>query len=471
MPQNTHDREFLDERSSHCDTNHASRTSTANDLIRELNDKHARRSGEEITFESLRELLKFIDASIGIKVSNGDQPLPIDTIRTIKLLFLANERDGRHMYRLLAPPGSKPTMEFSTATTVSRDSKASELIASLIHSLSKEVDPTRLERLSELLGAEEFKTTAEKLVILAGRTSDHVERILTSSLGGDGQLLAEAYEELADDLESIGFQEREHPHHSASEAMLMYLETLAFRHFVLHYPQHLKATLVATALGASPKVLEAYCKSIRIEERLRPNPYVKSFSVNSFHHLVLCSPKEITAAVRAATSLNGRSDSIIKNTARAKALLMTYAYRSLNISDPDDPILSVCDIVSALCSFHYQQRTGGPYEPYWHGQKTQGSDPQRHFDKGLRKQHPHQHQGVAQIYLNRFYEYRAAFSGTTQSYHSWMEYQVSRLSAYMHASKTNDISTFIDGIHRVDALGIDHAHEIAIRNARGRQEH
>src|SRR5690606_17048970 len=95
----------------------------------------------------------------------------------------------------------------------------------------------------------------------------------------------------------------------------------------------------------------------------------------------------------------------------------------------------------------------------------QGKDPQRLFDKGRRKNDPHQHQGVIQIYLNRLYEFQAAFTGTSESYQAWMQYQVSRLDAYLRIIQLNDIIAVVTGLMGINFLCLDKAKDIVIEQS------
>ncbi|MCL1553744.1 hypothetical protein [Xanthomonas nasturtii] len=134
------------------------------------------------------------------------------------------------------------------------------------------------------------------------------------------------------------------------------------------------------------------------------------------------------------------------NESRAKVLLVSYARRSYDCIDPNEPILSLFDVIAALSSFRYQQEAGDDYKPYWHGQTDQGKSPQRLFDKGLNSEDPHQHQGVMHIYLNRFYEYQAAFNGAAESNQAWMHYQMTVHRLYKDALQLNDIMAITMGL-------------------------
>jgi len=207
-----------------------------------------------------------------------------------------------------------------------------------------------------------------------------------------------------------------------------------------------------------------FCQLVNEEKKSNLFPAMMVFSVNNFHHLIFGWPKEVAALVKDATGFDTSFMLLKKNTVRSRILLASYAYRSFDSSDHDAKILSVHDIVAALCSFRYQQEAGDDYKPYWHGQSEQGKDPQRLFDKGLRKNDTHQHQGVLHIYLNRFYEFRASFNGTTLQHHAWMQYQVSRLRAYLRLVELNDIVALVTGIKTLNFLCMDRAKDIVINH-------
>lgn len=439
------------------------RTGTLRDLIAELNISHQKKNGEQVTVKALKGTLAFLEQSVGVTI-NADEEQPISSLKTAKLLFLTNSNHGRHLFRLLAPPvqTGKATMEFSTGTTIPRDKDSFEIINSLAEILSIDIDPEKLKLFSLMLGKKNLHTPAEKLLLHAERTNDEVTRILTSRFIGDDGKLADAYRALSRLMDSTHVRRTSDATTPTTESTFVYLETLAFRHLVLHYPKHLKGTRIKHKIGDIRSEATELCQLIGKDRHPQPNPSDKVFSLNNFHHLVFGWPKEVTSLVRAATGFNTPTRQLKNNTIRAKALLASYGYRSYDSTDPDARILSIYDIVAALCSFRYQQEAGTDYKPYWPGQVDQGKDPQRLFDKGLKNNDPYQHQGVIQIYLNRFYEFQAAFTGTTGSHQAWMQYQVARLDAYLRIIEINDIIAVVTGLRRIDALCLDKAMEIVI---------
>lgn len=449
---------------SRYDFKHSEQIGSLRDLIADLNVEHPKKNGESITTKNLERTLSFIKQSIGVDLASADGELPVSTLKTIKMLYLEDANCETNLFLLLAPPKGtdKATMEFSTATTIPRDKNAPALISSMLNRLSCDIDPQKLKLFSRMLGDKEMHSTAEKLLLHAERAADEVNHILTTGLGNDDRQLARAYRTLSEEVDSICFKRTDEPATSATESVFVYLETLAFRHFVQHYSKHLEETRIQQNIG---DICDAAFKLSELVGKDRNSPLIpfeREFSVNDFHRIFLEWPKEVTSLVELATGFETTARQLKPHVARAKVLLTSYGYRSFDSTDHDDRLLSVYDIVAALCSFRYQQVAGTDYKPYWHGQVDQGKDPQRLFDKGLRKNDPHQHQGVLQIYLNRLYQFQAAFTGTTQSYQAWMQYQISCLEAYLRIMQLNDIVAVVTGVMGINFLCMNKAKDIVI---------
>ncbi|MEN5285917.1 hypothetical protein ABE494_08205 [Stenotrophomonas lactitubi] len=423
-------------------------TGTLSELIASLNIEIVKMNGELITRRSLQRTLNFLQSSIGVKVISTKQLLPVATLKTIRLLFLSDQSHKRNVLQLLSPPKdeSKAFMEFSTTTTLPRDNEASSLIQTLCDSLAIEIDPSRLETISQVIPQRKDHSFAEELLLHAGRATDEVSRIVYEAFFYDDELLASATSALTRPLEQPSFDLIEGNTPQAHEAMYVYLQTLSFRHFVLHYPRHLEETRVEIKIGSIRELAVRFCRMATHPARAHYGPGARVFSISTYHYLLLEYPEEMCVLVHEATSIPTSVDQLQSHEDRAKALLMSYSLRTFDCADPDALVLSVYDVVAAFSSFCYQQKHGHKYKPYWHGQKDQGEDPKRLFKKGLNKDDPHQHQGVIQIYLNRFYEYRASFHGRTASHRAWMNYQITVLRAYHLMLDRKDITAITIGL-------------------------
>ncbi|CAD0303612.1 hypothetical protein LYZ86_11000 [Xanthomonas hortorum pv. cynarae] len=419
-----------------------SETATLSELVKHLDTEVQKVSAEPVTSRTLKRTLDFLQKSIGVCIAGNNEPLQMSTLKTIRLLFLTDLGSDRNLFRLLTPPEAddEATMEFSTATTIPRDQEASKLIQGLTANLALEIEPVRVQMLSRLLGDREAHSLAEKLLLHVERTNDEVSATLREGLFGDDTLLALAFGHMAKLMDQFRVQQKEELNTPANEAMYTYLLTLPFRHFIQHYPKHLEHTRIQLDIGDIRNDAEHFCRLASGDSQWHHGPSNRVFSVNTFHHLLLECPDQMCDLVSKATSTATTIKQLRGHEDRAKRLLISYEYRSFDCNDPDAAMLTVYDIVAAFSSFRYQQADGQEYKPYWHGQTDQGKSPQRLFDKGMHPKDPHQHQGVAQIYLNRFYEYQAAFNGTTRSYRARLQYQTARLQAYQSALELKDIA-------------------------------
>ncbi|WP_313207287.1 hypothetical protein [Stenotrophomonas sp.] len=445
-----------------------SETATLGELAKHLEAEVGKVNGEQITPAALKRTLDFLQKSIGVEVAGNNQSLPISTLKTVRLLFLTDLESSRNVLAMLTPPetADDATMQFSSVTTIPRDKDADTLIKGLSETLELEIDPERVRMFARLLGDREAHSVAEKLLLHVERTNDEVSAIFREHFRGDDAALAQAFCHIAMQMDQFRVERTEDLNPPASEAMYTYLQTLPFRHFIQHYPIHLQETRIQHDIGDIHDVADRFCRLAAGDAQWHHGPSSRVFSVSTFHHLLSEWPDQMCDLVAKATSIATNIKQLKGHEDRARRLLVSYAYRSFDCTDPSACVLTVYDVVAALASFRYQQAEGGEYQPYWHGQTAQGKSPQRLFDKGLNPRDPHQHQGVMQIYLNRFYEYQAAFSGTTESYHAWMRYQVAVLGAYLSVVDLKDITAISAGLSTLNFYNVNLAKDMAIEHYR-----
>jgi len=441
------------------------RTATIAELIEELSIEYPKRNGEELEFESLVGALSFIERITGQRIYDPHEDLPLSTVKLIKLLYVKNEESEMHLFKLLSPPGkvSKPTMEFSTGTTNSRDIPTADFINSVIDALSLEIPKDKLGLYFNLLGDEARQSSSEKFLLNMERSDDEIARTLGTRIGHDERGITNAYYALS---KFMVYLPEANPKLVApvNEAIFVHIETLALQHFIVHHKSHIKKTFLKREIGKISDEISTLCElASKRTGSSAPRPFDRYFSLNNFHHVVFGYPAEMASLVRSATGFETRKKRLFENTVRARALLASYIFRSFDETDRDIPILSLVDIVAALCSFRIQQEAKTEYSPYWHGQRSQGSDPQRLFDKGLRKHDPHQHQGVFQIYYYRFEEYQAAFTGTLTSYYALLAFRLSRLDSYLRTVRLNSIIGIFTALNSMDHLCMEKAMDIAMK--------
>ena len=442
------------------------RTATITELIEELNIEYPKKNGEEIKLESLDGALSFIERITGQRIYDPYEDLPLSTIKLIKLLYVKNEESEMHLFKLLSSPGekSKPTMEFITGTTISRDMPTADFIGSVTDAISLDIPKDKLELYFNLLGDEARQSSSEKFLLHMERADDEIAHTLGKRIEDDDHGMANAYYALSKFMDCLHFDAKPSLVAPVNEAIFVHIDTLALQHFIVHHKSHLKKVRLKREIGQIADEIATLCHSISERAGVpAPSPFDRLFSVKNFHHVVFGYPTEMASLVRSATGLETRKKRLFENTVRARALLVSYVYRSFDETSPDIPLLSLIDIVAALCSFRLQQEIKTEYLPYWHGQTSQGSDPQRLFDKGLRKHDPHQHQGVFQIYYYRFEECQAAFTGTSASYYALLAFRLSRLDSYLRTVRLNSIIGIFTALTSMDYLCMEKAMDIAMK--------
>jgi hypothetical protein len=456
-------------------------TATIEELLDDISAVHQTKGGEPITFLSLDNTLAFIKQVTGVSIKLGKKPIPVNILNLIKLLFLKNAESEKHLFSLLAlPEPGEESMEFATSTTNSRDQKTARIIDAITSELALEIPQEKLTLLSQMLGNLEQHSAMEKFLLHIGRASDDVARILHDRFQDDVPGLANAYHTLARAMPGVAYDETvEGPATSLHEAMFVHLNTLAFKHFVPHHRRHVRAVSIKEAIVSISADAEAFLASISKDAHRIVSPYEKCFSVKNFHSVVFGYPKEIAALVKKATGIETgkeiRQYRLFRNTVRAKGLLYAYGVRSYDEGGQEASILSLIDILAALCSFSYQQKIHTKYKPYWHGQVTQGDDPQWLYDRGWWQKESnkknsmyvkgyvdqHQHQGVFQLYYYRFCEFQAAFTDTKPSYHGRMAYQLARLEAYKRIVQSDKIVDICTAAARLDRACVEAAMNVA----------
>lgn len=423
-------------------------TWTIAELIDELNHENSYSSsgapakgsnsqGSAINAKSLERTLAFIQQATGQTFTSATEQLPLDTLKTIKLLYNKNDASDRHLFALLDPPrgSSRPTMEFSTTSPIARDKAGAAIIWSICDELAKEIDPGKREAFDALL------PTPEGLNLHIEQTNDAIYQLLTDRLSADQVRLTRVYQGLADEIDRFRYEKTTDLKAPLHEAMYCYLRGLGFDHFVIHHRSFMDHIKVKHPIQPIDELVDDLCRSLSEIKQSIIRPTDKVVSVKDFPMLVACQTKDFRALVKLATGLDTRKDVLLQNLPSAQRILISYAYRCFDESDMDAHLLSVLEIVAALCSVRYQQAVRTEYKPYWHGQEDQGTSPQRHFDKAMDPDDPFQHQGVVMIYLYRFHEFLHAFLKTTESIDAWMNVQLARLDGYVRILSLQDIGT------------------------------
>jgi hypothetical protein len=449
-------------------------TGTLNELLEGINvDRGLDVPGRMVTIHSLRHVLPLLSRISGRKYKSTTEVLPMTTLKTIKLLYtenrLLNQKQskvaslheqgigevpkvkGTHLINLIGiPTNTKASMESATGTTVTRDSRGRETIERLCSKLALEIPPDRLKLSNLFFSASKTRAPAEGVIAYIEHTNDAVYRDLTDSISGDPKALGSKFKDLAKfiyNMPSYGIREDAKPT-PLHEQLYVHLQSLGFIHYAIHQQEFVKNVKIK-ASGKPPTRAEITSLFMTLCHAIGDDatPDSQSFCANDVCQVIDKHSEHIKNLVEKVTGLPTRRQGLMEDAPRAVIILRSYAYRCFDKTSPSEPILSLHDIVAALCSFRYQQSERTPYQPKWPSQEaSEGRATKAHFDKGLKitssNTKPHIFQGVFLIYYDRFAQYKAAFDRTTPVYQGWMAFQYARLHAYIGILKLRDIYRF-----------------------------
>ena len=421
-------------------------------------------NGEQITRRALARTLLFLKKSIGVEVPRINKPVSLATLKTIRLIFLADYKSNRNVIGLLTPPptAAKATMEFATITTIHRDEAAASLIREICDSLALEIDPARVPMLSHALGNAEGRSVAESFFLRIERINDEVLHALSFAFARNDRALAEALHWMADVMNRFVPERTLQDSKSTHELMYSYLQTLSIRHFTQHYPAHLEMSRVQKNIVDISDDVKQLLERMNSRQPDHCTAMTPILSITVLGQFMSEWSTHLAKLVRKATGYPTTASKFRSIVARATRVLILHAERFHGCRDQTERVLSLNDVIAALSAVRYQQGTGRKYKPYWYGQSDQGESPQALFDLGINEADPYQHQGVVQIFLNPFYDFRSAFNGTQANHRAWMRYQVATLGAYQSVLDLGDIVHITMGLNTLKFHCINAAKDLVM---------
>lgn len=443
-----------------------SESATITELLEDLSLDSNYTNRENPKFKTLKRTLEFIEQVSDIKCKSTTDRLPAEALKTIKLLFMTNhKRDAstnkkRDLFNIIAIPNAidqegtskskeirdNATLEFATTSTTSPDKEAANLIASLLAALALEIDEDRLMMIDVIL--KDAKSILNYIEVVTYRSVEYLsERIGNSNIG-----MTNAYTFLAKRADE--YQPRHADEEATSplnEIVYTYLRSLGFIHFATRHHVHSKSIRIHEPTPSITDALASFCKTLNAVSSFLVEPDTAHVSVNDVPMLVAAFPKQFSSIVRIATNTKAyRKEQLITDAVRTKKILIIYIWRNFESSDPEAKLLSLNDIIAALCSLKYQRENGGSYEYKWPGAEQEGNSPQRFFDETDRKKVPTMPQGIFITYYERFSQYLFAFMGMAECNDAWMDFQSARLNAYTRILRSNNIDIIKRSIREFD---------------------
>lgn len=473
---------------------------TVKDLLEEINADSNRVPGAEVTFRSLSRALDFVQEVTGVIVKSKTELVDIQTLKVLKLLFTMSDKrvdekgkrkNIRNIFSLLQRPEEpeksqrgnsnfvkkrgRATMESCTGTTIPRDPLGEALIGELVTALSIDIDPEKLATMEAVLSApglfgseqaealsgtsaaidralqdgtkpksiHETRSDAEKLLDHLALGSGAVEDLLFRQFGGDDNLLASAYRMITSQISKYGIRRLGRTEVPVHEALYIHARTLGLQHFILHHRAYI-ADIHVDKIHCIEDEVWLFCEeaSKTYEVSFGPRDYVVSLA--RFDEFANIHVSQMMALVELATGWVTPAKAPEKDVQRAQKVIKFAVYRRYDRCPPEEVRICILDIIAALCSVRYQQEIKTEYSPYWESQQSQGSSPERMLDVFEFDADPEfgLHQGVLMLYHNRYKDYLAAFTGTSESHKAFREFELCRFDGYLAATQSRSLMEF-----------------------------
>lgn len=503
----------------------AIQVATVRDLLDEINAEAGRDDGVVVEFRSLARALQLIQDVAGVTIGSVSEPVDVNTLRVIKLLFRmsdkrvdgdGNRTNSRNIYALLQRPKplessveaakkgrkdpARATMESCTGTTVTRDPLGKALIGEFVAALSQGIDPEKLATMEAILAGPEMfemdqavalsgasaglnhalqeqlkpknrvtRSDAEKLLDHIALGTGAVEDLFFRLFGGNDRRMAQAFRMLTGEIRKIGFKRIGRTRVPVHEALYIHARTLGLQHFILHHRAYVPRTHVVDDIqGIEPEVW-SFCKEVSEKEGVCFGPKDHAILLGRFEEFARAHLGGLMALVERATGLVTPESAHEKNVCRAEKIARWAVYRRYDRRPPEDPCICVLDVIAALCAVRYQQKKKTKYEPYWEGQRSQGTSPQRMLDASIKNPDLGPHQGVFLLYYRRYTDYLAAFMGTVESHRAFTEFELCRFDGYIAAMQARSLQEFHAATLGFSNLGLILALDIVYANlGRGR---
>lgn len=428
-------------------------TGTVKELLEELNyeklktitgtdAKKSDSNGTSITYDSLDGVFAFLGEVADVRKPKLAEDVPLSTLKTIKLLYVTNDTNDTQLFRLLKSPtrGGKPTLEFYTTETASRNQKGIAIVDHLLSTLSKEVDPIVLRRIDT-----SFLTYPKLLECIARENIEILDPIYIRHSGRSNSI-AEALTYLAEAVERYTHKSNDAPSRPLHEAIYTYVRILPFLNFVGEYQKVIELSQVDGQVNTIKDRIEEFCRELSGTLGTIVHPLTPVTSVEAFPKFVDTNALALAKLIEDATGIASERRDLLKIVNAASKVLCSYVHHEWGVISLDTKNISAADCIAALCAIRHQQKVKTNYSAYWLGQTQaeKGTGVLRQMDDERSAQELFEHNyiphGINQLLFSRFNQFYMAITGIPNRHEAWMAYQLARLNKYADCYLSNDVT-------------------------------
>lgn len=440
-----------------------SQTATLKELLDEVNHESTYRgdgarakknlaTGVKVNEKSLELTLDFIHSALGEDIQGATGPLPLSTIKTIKLLYTRNDASDTQLFRRLArPDASSATMEHWEKRNSPRNERTIRVASEIMVTIQRELSTAVIGQIDSIL-----LTTPKLLECIQVENLEILEPIFQRH-SRDDEAMSQAVLRMA--KVAASFPQTDHPYGDTStplhERLYIYLRTLPFFHFVGEYERHIRAE-EALDLAILPVLNEVneFCKELTPWAGPDVNAHTPVTSIAQFPEFLSNHALALSKLVHQATGIKSERRDLIDIIDEVKKVLFAYVFHQSDRTDLDVVNLTVTDCIAALAAIRKQQKEKTLYTPKWVGQESGEQTVSRllsHLDTTRSIEDLYEEDYIPQGALHILYHrFCIAYGKISGSHHgrqlAWMEFQLARLSQYAECYRHSEMTQIMHAV-------------------------
>ncbi|MFO1348764.1 MAG: hypothetical protein U1F12_09325 [Pseudomonadales bacterium] len=408
--------------------------------------------------KDLQTVLTGITNTTGYDFSDRSIYYPMTSLKVVSLLHKMMKLRKSHLFSLIEPPhtSKRPTLDFRDTTPDPLNENDTLVIADLISYLSIEIPKEKLKAIHIQL------LTPSKLLECIALENMEITDPIRTYYRNDTDKISLAYTKLAEDIEKFELKQPIKRQIPLDELLYTYLRTLEFQHFTGEIALITEKIKAAEKPNDITTELTKLCNEIGEE---LDNPISINTAIISIEDLQLFSDihsKKLRSIIRKATGIYVRKDAIETKSSEnspdniidhSKKILYLFCIHKYGEVDQDKKIISVVDIISAMCTVLYQQKKNKiSHSPYVIGQKTPGDNTLRYFSKGKDLKSlietdtiPH---SINQVMYRRFNHIYTHITNDEKKHDAWVDLDIATLNKYTQCLQSYDIDTIISSVYQ-----------------------
>ena len=439
------------------DTNRTHCLSTLLDEINQESESEPCRSnnlkGSKFAKKTTRDLdtvLNGLERTLRSAVRLPNAKYPIETLRTIKLLYGMTKERKSHLFGLIEHPeiSGKPSVEYDDEPRQLDPTEDSLLLADLIAYLSIDISKDRIVRIHQQL-----LNSSNLLECIVADNMEILEPVKIACLE-ENQPVHEAYQRVTKSIEMYRHSKNERAPPPIHESLYTYLRALQFHHFVGEYEALYEKSKFSMPVNSISSELDQICLDLINERGILVKRDTPIVSVDELPKFVLDRSLLFRGLIKSILGLETRKEALAEICSHASKILCMYEFQMHHKEDTDMVIASIADCVAALCTVRLEQHQPTSHEPRRFGDASLGKnalrflDSKRPADDIARYSYiPH---GTRLLIYLRFCEMHERIADDMDAHRAFMQFQIVRLRKFAECYSINNIDVMIDRVGYFD---------------------